>query len=175
MAAERIPRPPPPSLLLLLPFQTNQKKNTGRPALATRTTTTRPRPRHSPRPVTVRAAADPDDEIIPLLAPRRQEFSPAELDALAHPHHTLGGATVGEELARIREQFLASEAAAAKGEARLHTAAKGGNWDGDVYVGAAWNELTWLAALAAAVPVAGLAFAAATKGVLWGLVDFYGY
>ncbi len=44
-----------------------------------------------------------------------------------------------------------------------------------MYVGGAWNELTWLSVVAAGVPLAGLVFAVATKGVLWGLVDYYGY
>ncbi len=177
----------------------------------------------------LRAHADDDEDIIPLLAPRRNGFTQKELDALSHPH-TLGGKTVGEELgergeeekksffssplpfssrgkgrdlsfpiemeggrvshsrtpntptptllhlpALIRTQYIASEASAAKGEARLHTASKGGNWEGDVYVGSAWNLMTVLGAVGAAVPLAGLAFALATKGVLWGLVDYYGY
>lgn len=175
------------------------------------------RPRRTRPHLCVRAhAIDPDDEIIPLLGPRRASFSPEELEALAHPRNTLGGKTIGEELGKkkrrerlplcflssstflifsssplftslspfplalqsialIRTQYVEAEASAAKSEARLHTASKGGNWEGDVYVGGAWNELTWLSVVAAGVPLAGLVFAVATKGVLWGLVDYYGY
>jgi hypothetical protein len=138
------------------------------PLPAGRTPTT---PRLPPPPS---ALADDDDEIIPLLAPRRQAFTPKELEALSHPKHTLGGKTVGEELSLIRAQYLAAEAKASQAEAHLHSAAKGGNWDGDVYVGSAWNEATVLGLIAAAVPLAGLVFAVATKGTLWGLVDYYG-
>jgi hypothetical protein len=54
------------------------------------------------------ALADDDDEIIPLLGPRRQGFTPEELDALAHPKHKLGGKTVGEELGECFFVFLFS-------------------------------------------------------------------
>ncbi len=80
-----------------------------------------------------------------------------------------------QSTALIHTQYVEAEASATKSEARLHTASKGGNWEGDVYVGGAWNELTWLSVVAAGVPLAGLVFAVATKGVLWGLVDYYGY
>ncbi len=191
------------------------------------------RPRRTRPHLCVRAhAIDPDNEIIPLLGPRRASFSSEELEALAHPRNTLGGKTIGEELGKkrredeeaslrffssstlrrhgrsrmlcrapttssfprhlsslslspiplalqstalIHTQYVEAEASATKSEARLHTASKGGNWEGDVYVGGAWNELTWLSVVAAGVPLAGLVFAVATKGVLWGLVDYYGY
>ena len=74
-------------------------------------------------------------------------------------------------VAILRERYVAAEARARDGESRLSSAA----WDGDVYVGPALNVGTVLAGIALAVPMAGLAFAAATKGVLWGLVDYYGY
>eukprot|EP00240_Pyramimonas_obovata_P006194 CAMPEP_0118932934 /NCGR_PEP_ID=MMETSP1169-20130426/10713_1 /TAXON_ID=36882 /ORGANISM="Pyramimonas obovata, Strain CCMP722" /LENGTH=309 /DNA_ID=CAMNT_0006875641 /DNA_START=95 /DNA_END=1028 /DNA_ORIENTATION=+ len=47
------------------------------------------------------------------------------------------------------------------------------NWDGDVYVGSGWNELSVGLAIAIAVPVLGLIFALSTKGTLWGVVSFY--
>lgn len=46
-------------------------------------------------------------------------------------------------------------------------------WEGDVYVGSGWNELSVGLAIAIAVPVIGLIFALSTKGTLWGVVSFY--
>jgi len=46
------------------------------------------------------------------------------------------------------------------------------NWDGDQYKGSGWNELTVGLAIAVAVPVIGLGFAAATYGSLWGTSSY---
>ena len=63
------------------------------------------RPRRTRPHLCVRAhAIDPDDEIIPLLGPRRASFSPEELEALAHPRNTLGGKTIGEELGKKKKK-----------------------------------------------------------------------
>ena len=94
---------------------------------------------------------------------RVRRLTGSHTHAHSHPHTAL-----------IRNQYLAAERKAASAEARLHTAKKGGNWDGDVYMGSVWNEATVLGLIAAAVPLAGLVFAVATKGTLWGLVDYYG-
>jgi hypothetical protein len=48
----------------------------------------------------------------------------------------------------------------------LHTAAA--NWDGSEYKGSSFNILTLLGLLFVLVPVAGLAFAYQSYGVLWG-------
>lgn len=42
------------------------------------------------------------------------------------------------------------------------------NWDGDKYKGSNFNILTVIAAISVMVPLAGLAFAYTTYGVLWG-------
>jgi hypothetical protein len=42
------------------------------------------------------------------------------------------------------------------------------NWDGSEYKGSRWNILSVLALLFFLVPVAGLAFAYTSYGVLWG-------
>jgi len=42
------------------------------------------------------------------------------------------------------------------------------NWDGSEYKGSRWNILTVLGLLFVLVPVAGLAFAYQSYGVLWG-------
>lgn len=48
------------------------------------------------------------------------------------------------------------------------------NWQGDEYVGSRWNILSLMMGLIIAIPVAGLLFAWATYGTLWGLVEFGG-
>lgn len=47
------------------------------------------------------------------------------------------------------------------------------NWEGDVYTGSRWNELTVLLFITFIVPTVGIIFAVATRGTLWGLVSFY--
>lgn len=75
-----------------------------------------------------------------------------------------------EELGALREAYLAAEDKALKGEEKLFSA----NWQGDVYVGSRWNVATVLALVSAVTTLGGLAFAMATKGVLWATVDYYG-
>ena len=46
----------------------------------------------------VRPRAHDDDDVLPILGPHtKTEFTPEELDKLAHPH-LLGGKTMGDEL-----------------------------------------------------------------------------
>eukprot|EP00884_Botryococcus_braunii_P020014 jgi/Botrbrau1/6697/Bobra.0202s0034.1 len=72
------------------------------------------------------------------------------------------GRTVREELEYRRQANLAAN----KGKERkdLYT----DNWEGSEYKGSSINILTVLIALFILVPVAGLAFAFATFGTLWG-------
>lgn len=61
-------------------------------------------------PLVVRASDDED--IVPIISgTRKRGFTPKELDQLAHPH-LLGGKSIGQELALIREKYLEAEAAA---------------------------------------------------------------
>jgi len=75
---------------------------------------------------------------------------------------TKGSRTVREEIAYRK----AANQAANNGRERkdLYT----DNWDGSEYKGSRWNILTVLALLFVLVPVAGLAFAYQSYGVLWG-------
>lgn len=107
-----------------------------------------------------------DDEMIPLLnLPRTRHFTEMEQARLRHPSSTLGGKTIGEELALIRQQYLDAEARAAKSEQRLHDS----NWQGDVYMGSRWNELTVLYLVFLLTPIVGLLCAWLSYGVYWGV------
>jgi len=121
-------------------------------------------------PLPPRTATDADEEIIPLLRPPPTSFSDAQLEQLKHPHLLKPGSTMREELEALREAYLGAEEKALKGEEKLFSK----NWDGDVYIGSNWNVATILAVVSALTTVGGLAFAFATKGVLWATVDYYG-
>lgn len=61
-------------------------------------------------PFVVRASDDED--IIPVISGHRKNgFTSSELDQLRHPH-LIGGQSIGEELALIRQKYLEAEAAA---------------------------------------------------------------
>jgi len=61
-------------------------------------------------PLVVRASDD--EEIIPVISGHRKSgFTSSELDHLRHPH-LIGGQSIGEELALIRQKYLEAEAAA---------------------------------------------------------------
>ncbi len=112
--------------------------------------------------ITVRAD---DEEMIPLFRlPRKDGFSDRERAQLAKPQ-LLGGKTIGEELTLLRQQYLASEARASQGEARLQS----DKWDGDVYIGSRWNELSVLYLIFLVTPLVGLLFAWLSYGVYWGV------
>ena len=107
-----------------------------------------------------------DDEMIPLVGlPRTRHFSDSEQARLGKPSVQYGGKTIGEELSLIRERYLEAEARASKSEARLYDA----NWDGDVYVGSRWNELSVLYLIFLLTPILGLFFAWMSYGVYWGV------
>lgn len=111
-----------------------------------------------------------DEDIIPLLAPHPDHFTPKELERLAHPRGRLGGATQGEELTLLRAQLLAAEAAARERNAAL----AGGNWNADgEYVGSRWNVATVLTLVFFFATAVGLGFAVLGKGTLWGLDPDY--
>jgi hypothetical protein len=74
-------------------------------------------------PLVVRASDD--EEIIPVLSGHRKSgFTSSELDQLRHPH-LIGGQSIGEELALIRQQYLEAEAAA---EARVAEKLSSAQW-----------------------------------------------
>eukprot|EP00887_Chlorella_sp_A99_P003001 scaffold9.g3001.t1 len=111
-----------------------------------------------------------DDEIVPILRGRRKsEFTAKELEALRKPR-LLGGKTIGQELSMIRKKYKESEVKMGKAERSMSS---GGNWDGDVYLGGRWNELTILYLIFLLVPLAGLVFAWATYGTLWATGQYY--
>lgn len=97
--------------------------------------------------------------------PRTRHFSEKEQERLAKPSVHMGGKTIGEELSLIRKQYLEVETRAAKSEARLNDA----NWQGDVYVGSRWNELSVLYLIFLLTPMLGLLFAWLSFGVYWGV------
>ncbi|PSC74862.1 hypothetical protein C2E20_2033 [Micractinium conductrix] len=113
--------------------------------------------------------ADSDDEIVPIIGGKfKKEFTQEEYEKLRNPT-LLGGATIGDELALIRKRYLAAEALAQKEVAKQTTA----NWDGDVYIGSNWNELSVLYLIFMLTPLLGLAFAWATHGTLWDTGVYY--
>ena len=74
-------------------------------------------------PLVVRASDDED--IVPIISgTRKRGFTPQELDQLRHPH-LLGGKSIGQELAIIREKYLEAEAAA---EARVAERLSSDQW-----------------------------------------------
>jgi hypothetical protein len=129
-----------------------------RAPLTVRSPTRRGPPR---RPL--RSLAASDDEEIPVISGHfKRGFTDAELRALARPK-LLGGATIGEELALIRERMEASKATFAAREAELSR----GAWRGDEYVGGRWNELSLLYAAFLAAPACVGLFAWLSYGKLW--------
>lgn len=142
-------------------LSTTSLLSTSRAPALTRSRMQSQRPRRAHRLV---VRAHDDEEILPLLGLPKHDWNEKDLEALAHPH-LLGGKTIGEELALIRRDYLASEAKALAGEAHLHSS----NWDGDVYIGGRWNTLSVLYLIFLLTPLAGLVFAWASYGSLWGL------
>ena len=141
-----------------------------------RRSTTAPRraPTLPPRPLLRTRAGDDDEDIIPLLAPHPDHFTEAELDALAHPRGRLGGATQGEELAFLREEYVKAEATAQARADSLATARSGGNWNEEgEYVGSSWNVATLLSLVFAVTTALGVAVAVGGKGTVWGLDPDY--
>lgn len=102
--------------------------------------------------------------MLPLLRLPRKDFTDKERAQLAKPE-LLGGKTIGEELTLLRQQYLDAEARASQGESRLQS----DNWDGDVYIGSRWNELSILYLIFMLTPLLGLLFAWASYGVYWGV------
>lgn len=126
-------------------------------------------------PLTVRAVhrfsvrCDSDDEIVPIVSGRTKKgFTKEEYEQLRNPQ-LLGGGTIGEELALIRKRYLAAEQVAQKEVAKQTSH----NWDGDVYIGGRWNELSVLYLIFLVVPLLGLLFAWATHGTLWDTGVYY--
>jgi hypothetical protein len=78
----------------------------------------------------------------------------------------LGGATIGEELALIRHRHEMAERIAAERAAAVH---KSDQWDGDVYIGGRWNELSILYLIFLAAPALTGVFAWLSYGRLWGI------
>lgn len=115
-------------------------------------------------PLVVRASDDED--IIPVFSGHRKSgFTPTELDHLRHPH-LLGGRSIGDELALIREKYLEAEAVA---EARVSEKLSSPQWDGDVWIGSRWNTLTVIS-LISILSTAGVGlFAWLGHGVWWGI------
>jgi hypothetical protein len=112
---------------------------------------------------------DSDDEIVPILSGRQKKgFTPKEYEKLRNPE-LLGGATIGDELSLIRKQYLTAEQQAAK----KFEVKKSANWDGDVYIGSGWNELSAGILIIIVIPLLGLLFAWATYGTLWATGEFY--
>jgi hypothetical protein len=113
----------------------------------------------------VRAMSD-DEDIIPVVSGHRKSgFTPSELEQLRHPH-LLGGKSVGEELALIREKYLEAEAFA---ETRVAEKLSSAQWDGDVWVGSTWNTLTVISMISM-LSTAGIGvFAWLSYGHLWGI------
>lgn len=107
-----------------------------------------------------------DEEMIPLVRlPRTRHFTDTEQARLGKPSVQLGGKTIGEELSLIRKQYLEAEARAARSEEHLHDT----NWQGDVYVGSRWNELSVLYLIFLLTPLVGLLCAWLSYGVYWGI------
>ncbi|GBF89394.1 hypothetical protein Rsub_01966 [Raphidocelis subcapitata] len=119
--------------------------------------------RRSRRPLVTRAHND-DDEPLPLFRLPSQEV---DLKKAPKPTPSLGGKTIGDELALIHKEYRkAEDTARSQMEAKLYSS----NWAGDVYVGSNWNILTVLYLIFMLVPIFGLLAAWASYGVYWGLM-----
>ncbi|KAF8066320.1 hypothetical protein HT031_002643 [Scenedesmus sp. PABB004] len=124
----------------------------------------RPRGARPARPghgLAVRVRAhDEADDVLPIFSGRLPEHDPEKLPRGPQ----LGGKTLGEELSLLHDAYVADEV---DKDRELHEHLYSKNWQGDVYVGSRWNILTVLMGLSFAVPLLGLAFAAASYGTLW--------
>jgi hypothetical protein len=64
------------------------------------------------RPNRLVVRASDDEDIVPIISGHiKKEFNKKDLEKLAHPSFSLGGKTIGEELARIRTQYVKAESA----------------------------------------------------------------
>lgn len=101
-----------------------------------------------------------DDDVLPLFRLPKPETPPESVPRF----EGLGGQTIGEELALIREQYK-------RAELRAHSDMRedlySDCWQGDVYVGSNNNIMTWLLIAAFATPMLGLLFAWLSYGTLW--------
>lgn len=72
-----------------------------------------PRAVRSPiRPSRLMVRASDDEDMVPIISGhKKKEFTKRDLEKLAHPSFSLGGATIGEELARIRSRYVEAESA----------------------------------------------------------------
>lgn len=126
-----------------------------------------PQPQVLPRPyrrrLVVRAS---DDEMVPIISGRKKKgFTPEEYERLRNPQ-LLGGKTIGEELALLRQHHAQTEARAGDAaQQRLSST----NWDGDVYTGGRWNALSILYLTFLLAPAAVGVFAWLSYGHLWGI------
>lgn len=120
-------------------------------------------PRQYRRRLVVRAS---DDEMVPIISGRKKKgFTSEEYERLRNPR-LLGGKSIGEELALLREEHQKAEARAEEAaQQRLSSA----YWDGDVYTGGRWNALSVLYLIFLVTLAAVGAFAYLTYGHLWGV------
>jgi hypothetical protein len=107
-----------------------------------------------------------DDEMVPIISGHTKKgFTEKEYEKLRNPD-LLGGKTVGEELALIRQRHLQAEAEA---EQRHKATLSSSQWDGDVYIGGRWNVLSILYLVFLLTPAAVGLFAYLSYGHLWGV------
>lgn len=113
-----------------------------------------------------RVRASDDDDMVPILSGRKKSgFTEKDYEQLRNPK-LLGGATIGEELAILRERHEEAERRAHERAMEHH---KSANWDGDVYVGGRWNTLSVLYLIFLLTPLAIGLFAWLSYGKLWGV------
>jgi len=110
--------------------------------------------------------ASDDEDMVPIFSGRRKKgFTEKDYDTLKSPK-LLGGKTIGDELALLRKEYVTAEQRAIEqSKEKLNSS----HWDGDVYTGGRWNELSILYLIFMLAPAAAGLFAWLSYGHLWGV------
>jgi hypothetical protein len=118
------------------------------------------------RIASVKVKASDDEDMVPILSGRRKSgFTPREYEQLRNPT-LLGGKTIGEELAILKERHDAAEQRAME-TSDQHFVSE--NWDGDVYIGSRWNTLSVIYMIFMLSIFGSMLFAWLSYGHLWGV------
>lgn len=115
---------------------------------------------------TFRVFASDDEDMVPIFSGRKKKgFTEQEYEQLRNPK-LLGGKTIGEELELLHTAHQEAEARASE---LANTKLASSHWDGDVYIGGRWNELSVLYLIFMLAPAAVGIFAWLSYGHLWGV------